>query len=117
MIGKRIGLLLDTAHQIMESRESTDHHLTADGWVEGTSKVDNMPAEEVSIPVDRVLTVQEIREQYSFGDESVNLQVTFTSTDQEVLNALIAKYGERPQVREAYRAPRRGKKRPPKRSR
>lgn len=80
------------------SSEWYEYHLTPEGWVDGTVKLD-FGGTQVPVPLDRVLTVQEHRLISHFAaDEDVSLNETFRSTNTELVEALISKFGKEPYV-------------------
>jgi len=79
----------------MLSKEYFDYHLTPNGWVEGTEKLDFSTTER-SIPEDRVLTLRIIEEIPHPNEGFRYEQVVWKSDDINLLNKLKKKFGARP---------------------
>lgn len=78
------------------SHERFEYHLTPSGWVEGSEYLD-VGSHERPTPPDRVLTVERIEIMPStFSRIEVSYEETYRSSDSTAVEALIAKYGNRP---------------------
>jgi hypothetical protein len=79
------------------SEEWQERHLTPDGWISGSCKVDGQGRTDVDPPANRVLTVR-YEEIWSIDMPSIKKRtiVMWEGKDQDVTQELLAKYGEAP---------------------
>ena len=79
------------------SNEWTEWHLTPDGWVEGSTRVDFGRTATVPKPGNSVLTIRWREYQScSFAKMECYHQEVWQSDDEELVAQLLAKHGEAP---------------------
>jgi hypothetical protein len=85
------------------SSEHFDHHLTPNGWVDGTQHLD-FSNNVVAVPDDTLMTVQEHRKiSHYMADEDVWCTETWRSNNTEAVEAAIAKYGAEPHTHPPFK--------------
>lgn len=82
------------------SDEWQEVHLTPDGWVKGSFKVDSGYGKEVRPPENRVLTIliQETIEATEgwFQDMETRIREIWRGSDEKLINELLEKFGPGP---------------------
>lgn len=78
------------------SNEYTERHLTPDGWVRGSTRVDPGNITEKEPPSDRVLTVRWTETGNGWGPFSGQESTIWRSTDTLAVDQLLEKYGKAP---------------------
>jgi hypothetical protein len=76
----------------MASFESTERHLTPEGWIIGTVVLDS-GRKEISPPHNRVLTVVWIESSDGYAPAVGVAKTTWQSRDEKEVNALLTKFG------------------------
>ncbi len=76
------------------SNEWWDWHLTPDGWVEGSEKLDFSELKEKEVPANRVLTIRHHERMSSpFSKLEVWASEEWRHPDNNLVTSLIEKYG------------------------
>jgi hypothetical protein len=79
------------------SNEWFEYHLTPNGWVDGSEKIDFAGTKSREVPEDRVLTV-EFRDYLSstFSKPELTVSVTWRHENSQLVTSLLDKHGKEP---------------------
>lgn len=79
------------------SNEWTEWHLTPNGWVQGSCKLDGVEATTVPRPVDAVMSCTHSDYRSSvFSKPNIKFSVDWQSTDAALIESLLQKFGKCP---------------------
>ena len=79
------------------SKEWFDYHLTGDGWMRGSEKLDFSGESKIATPSKRVLTVRVHEEVPSFGMRTrIWGEKTWLHDDSKLVDKLLKRYGKLP---------------------
>ncbi|RYD69339.1 MAG: hypothetical protein EOP84_28655 [Verrucomicrobiaceae bacterium] len=81
------------------SNEWTEWHLTPNGWVRGTEKMEGVKLEEIPCPADTVLSMK-YREFLgsAYSKLGTSLSEVWRSSDEDAINELKKRHGECPRT-------------------